>query len=157
MTHHFFSIPHILFPKIVFSSCLRDFRFSSTFLRERIMKIGILVFTILVGSSAWADKMEMNPNTMSYDGQNMEFSYTTGGGCQPHTAEVTVDMVQISKYETEVLVKVYDVTPAPDMCEALVPVNGSVNLADKIKQKAAETGFAGSYFKITFPKAVLSY
>lgn len=104
-------------------------------------------------ASAFAGKSEVTVRSISFDGTTLAYEYSTGGGCQEHTTEVEVDIVDDAKSGPTATVKIFDVTAQPDFCEAILYKNGSVNLVEAIKTKAQEKGFQGNYFDVVLPKA----
>jgi len=71
----------------------------------------------------------------------LDVGYVTGGGCQEHTPVVRVKLVKTAA-GVQVDVDVHDSSPSPDFCEALISVNGSVDLSALIAQEAKKTGQA---------------
>lgn len=97
---------------------------------------------------------------LKFDGQNLEFSYSVGGGCQPHTTEVEVAIVPAAQpaqsfidYNAEI--KIYDVTPALDMCEAMLFLTEKVDLRLLIQQKAKAMGVEAYRINAILPKATV--
>lgn len=117
------------------------------------MKAFVFLVSSIFCASAFAGKTEVNVRAVNFDGEKMSFEYATGGGCQEHTSEVEVDLVTNSQGSTSAVVKVYDVTAAPDFCEAMLYRTGSVDLKQLIKDKAAAQKIQGNYFDVVLPKA----
>ncbi len=84
---------------------------------------------------------------MKYDGTTLSFSYGTGGGCQKHVPTVGIELVT-SEGEARSLytavVKVYDVSPTFDRCEANLFLSGSVNLKLLIQDAMKNFGLTAS-------------
>lgn len=116
------------------------------------MKTALFIITLLFGSAAFAMSYEVNLSTVNFDGTTMSYSYMTGGGCEDHRSEVVVDVVNDAKFGYTAYVKVLDKTDKPDLCEALIHQQGSVNLRQLVQQKAAAAGMAGNYIRIVLPE-----
>jgi hypothetical protein len=126
------------------------------------LAIGFILLTAT--TSAWAKgpiKMEVLALTeISFDGQKLDFGYSVGGGCQPHTSEVEVTIVPTvtstpSFVEHDAIVKIYDVTPDFDYCEAMLYRTESVNLKQLIQQKAKAMGVQAYQINAILPKAAV--
>ncbi|NJL25245.1 MAG: hypothetical protein HC902_08735 [Calothrix sp. SM1_5_4] len=103
------------------------------------MRVLAIAFIQLFALSAFADlKVPVSLNDVSFDGKTISGTYSTGGGCQPHTAEVSVSLeTKPGKYSTEVTARlsILDVVPAFDGCEALISVDFKVDVRDLLKKE----------------------
>lgn len=128
------------------------------------LKLGLVFVLLATTASVWAKapfKYEIEALTqLKFDGQNLEFSYGVGGGCQPHTTEVEVAIVQAAQpaqsfidYNAEI--KIYDVTPDLDMCEAILYLTEKVDLRQLIQQKAKAMGVEAYRINAILPKATV--
>lgn len=126
------------------------------------LALGFIVLT--AATSAWAQspvKMEVDAlSQINFDGQKLEVAYSVGGGCQPHTTEIEINIVSASKSSQSFVqhnaeVKVYDVTPELDFCEAMLFRNESFNLKQLIQQKAKAMGVQAYQINAILPKAAV--
>lgn len=124
------------------------------------MKKMILIFSFLgLSTAVYAQETEFqvkSVNTLSYDGRDLTINYSVGGGCQDHQTRVSVELVKKAdptdyKSRNVLEVKVFDVTPAPDYCEAMLTVNHSVNLKDLILAQVKRYGLKSYNVEVTLP------
>lgn len=115
------------------------------------VRLGDVRFSGDVENPAPADNEMWSLSSASLSpGGQFDFSYRTGGGCQEHTGQVSVELTP-DDFGTRAKVTVLDVTPAPDFCEAFIGVIGSVNLAELIAAEAKRKGIEGNSFVVELP------
>ena len=87
----------------------------------------------------------------------LSFAYTTGGGCADHRGEATVELASGTS-GVVAKVRVHDVSSAPDMCEALLFIEGKADLHALIVEAAKASGaqVEGRSLTIELPRASLS-
>lgn len=78
-------------------------------------------------------------NELHFDGQNLSVGYGTGGGCEKHTPAFEL---KLNAAKTNITVKLVDVTPKPDFCEAYLYIEASVDLAAEIRKLASENNLS---------------
>lgn len=118
------------------------------------------ITSLLFVTSVYAAPMSVQISklsTLSFDGQILNFEYSTGGGCETHTTEVKVEVTETvePKYNTKSYiaeVKVFDVTPNFDGCEAMLYMQGSVDLKQLVDQEMKTQGFSGYSVDLKLPQ-----
>lgn len=108
-----------------------------------------LMSLCVVSSLAFAEvRHEISSvNSVSYDGQMLKVGYTTGGGCQPHRGEV-----QLVTVGNSFRVKLEDVSPKFDGCEALLHKQVEVDLKEMVIEAAKDVGLDANQFEVSLPK-----
>ncbi len=90
-----------------------------------------------------------------FDGQTLAVRYGTGGGCEKHTG---VFEFKLDSAKKNVTVKLFDVTPKPDFCEAYLTMRSTVDLQAEIDRLATENNLSLDEkldLKISLPKVQL--
>lgn len=98
--------------------------------------------TVLATSSKAETRNEMKEfYSVKYNETILEMGYRMGGGCQEHRGEIQLSFDKKSKTVT---VRVYDITPEPDYCEAYLANTVSINLKDEVAALAKQNGMSVS-------------
>ncbi|MCO5113686.1 MAG: hypothetical protein M9899_05880 [Bdellovibrionaceae bacterium] len=123
-------------------------------------KLILIAFTVMGFSMAASAQETINEitrlNTLLFDGQDLTVGYRIGGGCATHETRISVELVKLADpndyFSRNVFeVKVFDVTPNPDYCEALLYPTYKVNLKDMIQAEAQKKGLNAYDVEVTFP------
>lgn len=119
------------------------------------MKLLIAITMLFVSTAAIAEsKQEINAlRTLSYDGEKLVASYGVGGGCQEHRTQVVVELDEKS---LQAKLRIYDITDAPDFCEAFLYLDFTVNLNQMIRDEAKKKGLSANSFTVVLPKLEVS-
>lgn len=94
-------------------------------------------------------------DTILFDGQTLGATYSTGGGCEKHTGTFELELDSAKK---NVTVKLFDVTPKPDFCEAYLRLEARIDLQAEIEKLASENNLSLQQkldLKINLPKVQL--
>ena len=78
-------------------------------------------------------------DTILFDGQTLGVTYSTGGGCEKHTGTFELKLDRAKK---NVTVKLFDVTPKPDFCEAYLRLDARIDLKAEVEKLAAENNLS---------------
>jgi hypothetical protein len=102
------------------------------------MKVLVAMAVALVALVARAEvKYEVKEvNELSVAQGKLKVSYVVGGGCQKHTPVVEVNL---GTAVDEVIVSVYDTSPAEDMCEALISQHAEIDLKSAVTDACAKS------------------
>ena len=108
-----------------------------------------------VAGAVRADVEHLSQVALDASGQ-LSFAYTTGGGCAEHKGAARVDLASTAAgIVAKVIVE--DVSPAPDLCEAIVGVQGTADLSALIGEAGRAANIAVDYRSVTIelPNAAL--
>lgn len=98
----------------------------------------VLSLGLILGISTISIEVQANVTdftSIHYESGKLTVNYRTGGGCQPHRAVFEIEPTSISKDLVKATVSVDDYSPEPDLCEALIPVSGSANVRELVKEQ----------------------
>lgn len=130
------------------------------------MKMMSAILSLLFTATAFANgpvsQKVSHFTELDFDGKDLEFSYSTGGGCQTHTPKVQVQISEIPTanqfhpFEYVAQVEIFDTTSAADPCEAIVYVEEEVNLQELVKNTALMKGIETYSIKVRLPEFSVS-
>lgn len=126
-----------------------------------IFKCFTILISFFVFSLAQAEvKNEVsNLSEISFNGKELQVGYQMGGGCATHETRFELELVKLydpasDYYGNSVFkLKVFDVTPNGDMCEAIMYIEKTIDLKSMIQAEAKKLKIDNYEVDVEFPKA----
>lgn len=99
---------------------------------------------------------------LNYDGRYLSGTYMTGGGCEQHTpvVEVMVDVEALNQYlPGSIRIELYDHTPYPDYCEAILYVDFRFDLKQEVTYALETIGIDEYYgqYDVVLPEVTVNF